>query len=123
MTVMLNIRFALLWAVLCFVLSEQRGALAQQAVPEILRKDFGSAFLTAPKIRLATPPDQTTAPIPDMEARAPRVPVQRIKIGPVFGGPATGYRGESFTSGSSTNPGLRELRMPLSGLALRLQLD
>jgi len=123
MTVLLNIRWTYFWCALCLVLSGAHGALAQQAVPEILRKDYGSLFLLPINPHPLIPLNQTAAPVPDQDARAPNIPVQRLGIGPVFGGAPTGYRGESFTSGSTTNPGLRELRMPLSGFALRLHLD
>ncbi len=67
--------------------------------------------------------ESTLAPVPDFDIRAPAESSRSLRIGPVFNRQPDSYRGETFNSDSTSNPGLRDQRFPISGFTLRLPLN
>ena len=99
------------------------------ALPAPLTKNGANATLK-PKARaglnLTTQPnaaESTLAPMPDLDIRAPADTTRHLGIGPVFTRQADPYRGETFNSDSTSNPGTRDQRFPISGFTLKLPLN
>jgi hypothetical protein len=63
------------------------------------------------------------APMPNRDIHAPAAPKSGVTVGPVWLKAETPYRGESFGSDSTSDPGKRDRHMPLPGFAVKLPLN
>ena len=78
-----------------------------------------SPLVRSPELTLPLP----VAPMPDLNVHVPADTTRSLRFGPMFSRLTGAYRGETFNSGSTTDPGLRDQRFPISGFALKVPLN